>query len=178
MTRRRCLAVGAGAVAAVAGAGVAWWHNRPSTAQPDVWSLRFAKPGGGDIVLSQWRGKPLLLNFWATWCPPCVEEMPLLARFQKDQRRSGWQVLGLAVDREKPVQEFVTATGIDFPIALAGAEGLALSRSLGNDAGGLPFSIAFDRKGAVLEKKVGALSEAVLARWARLEADVSDKKAA
>jgi thiol-disulfide isomerase/thioredoxin len=92
--------------------------------------LRFPKPGGGEIALSEWRGAPLLINFWATWCPPCVEEMPLLARFQKAHRADGWRILGLAVDKEKPVQEFVTSKGIDFAIALAGNEGLALSRSL------------------------------------------------
>ena len=166
MTRRRWLAVGA--VAAIAGAGAAWWRSRVPDGQPDVWSLRFPKPGGGDLLLSQWRGKPLLLNFWATWCPPCVEEMPLLARFQREHGGKGWQVVGLAVDREKPVQEFVEAKKIDFPIALAGTEGLALSRALGNSAGGLPFSIAFDRRGAVIAQKVGALNEAILNGWTKL----------
>jgi thiol-disulfide isomerase/thioredoxin len=130
--------------------------------------LRFPKPGGGEIALSEWRGAPLLINFWATWCPPCVEEMPLLARFQKAHRADGWRILGLAVDKEKPVQEFVTSKGIDFAIALAGNEGLALSRSLGNSAGGLPFSIALGRDGTVLARKLGALNEAMLADWARL----------
>ncbi|MEO6745237.1 MAG: TlpA disulfide reductase family protein [Caldimonas sp.] len=157
-------------MAAVAGAGAAWWHSDEQSKRPDVWSLRFPKPGGGEVALSEWRGAPLLINFWATWCPPCVEEMPLLARFQKAQRGAGWRVLGLAVDKEKPVQEFVAAKGIDFPIALAGNEGLALSRSLGNTAGGLPFSLALGRNGTVLAQKVGALNEAMLAEWARLQA--------
>lgn len=170
MTRRAWIAGCAGAVAAVAGAGAAWWHSDEQSKRPDVWSLRFPKPGGGEVALSEWRGAPLLINFWATWCPPCVEEMPLLARFQKAQRGAGWRVLGLAVDKEKPVQEFVAAKGIDFPIALAGNEGLALSRSLGNTAGGLPFSLALGRNGTVLAQKVGALNEAMLAEWARLQA--------
>jgi thiol-disulfide isomerase/thioredoxin len=168
MIRRRWLAVGVGACAALAGAGAAWWRGHSQDGQPDLWSLRFPKPGGGDLALSQWRGKPLLLNFWATWCPPCVEEMPLLARFQHEHGAKGWQVIGLAVDREKPVQEFVAAKRIDFPIALAGTEGLALSRAMGNAAGGLPFSIAYDPRGVVVARKVGALTEAILADWAKL----------
>ena len=168
MMRRRWLAIGVGAVAAVAGAGAGWWRSQTPDDGPDIWSLRFPKPGGGDLALSQWRGKSLLLNFWATWCPPCVEEMPLLARFQHKHGVRGWQVVGLAVDREKLVQEFVTAKQIDFPIALAGTEGIALSRAMGNAAGGLPFSIAYDQRGAVLARKVGALNEAILAGWANL----------
>ncbi len=169
MTRRAWIAGCAGAVAALAGVGAAWWRGGDQTNAPDIWGLRFPKPGGGEIALSEWRGAPLLINFWATWCPPCVEEMPLLARFQKAHRAEGWRILGLAVDKEKPVQEFVAAKGIDFTIALAGSEGLALSRSLGNSAGGLPFSIAFGRDGTVLAQKVGALNEAMLADWARLQ---------
>lgn len=168
MTRRLWIVSGLGAIAAVAGAGAAWWRGNSRPEQADIWSLRFPKPGGGEVRLSEWRGKPLLLNFWATWCPPCVEEMPLLARFHRDHRSAGWQVIGLAVDREKPVQEFVAAKGIDFPIALAGHEGMSLSRSLGNAAGGLPFSIAFGRSGTVLAQKVGALDERILLDWARI----------
>ena len=73
------------------------------------------------------------------------------------------------MDREKPVQEFLTSKQIDFPIALAGTDGLALSRAMGNTAGGLPFSIAYDQRGALLAQKVGALNAAILASWAQLQ---------
>ncbi|MBC7717365.1 MAG: TlpA family protein disulfide reductase, partial [Pseudorhodobacter sp.] len=77
------------------------------------------------------RGKPLLLNFWATWCPPCVKEMPLLDAFYQTHRARGWQVVGLAVDSPTPVRAFLERVPVSFPIGLAGMEGSELSRALG-----------------------------------------------
>jgi thiol-disulfide isomerase/thioredoxin len=158
----------AGAAAAAAGIGVSMLRGadrlEPS---PDIWALRLPRPGGGEIAFADLRGKPLLINFWATWCPPCVEEMPLLARFARQHKQAGWQVVGIAVDREQAVRDFIAAKGIDFPIGLASGEGLALSRSLGNSAGGLPFSIALDASGRASARKLGALSEGLLDEWVK-----------
>jgi thiol-disulfide isomerase/thioredoxin len=134
---------------------------------PDVWSLRFEKPGGGEFSLTPWLGQPLLLNFWATWCPPCVEEMPLLERFQRDYRATGWRVVGLAVDNAASVLEFLAAHPVTFAIGLAGLEGLTLSRALGNERGALPFSAAFNPGGEPVERRLGALTWEELTTWAR-----------
>ncbi|MGH8796431.1 MAG: TlpA family protein disulfide reductase, partial [Caldimonas sp.] len=80
-------------------------------------------------------------------------------------RAAGWHVVGLAVDQEVPVQAFMRQRGIDFPVALAGAEGLNLSRALGNGAGGLPFSVCFAADGTVRNRKLGTLDAATLAAW-------------
>lgn len=166
--RRRGLfiAAGVGVAAAAAGIGSALWRDRSSAAVPDLWTLRFQRPGGGELAFAELRGKPLLLNFWATWCPPCVIEMPLLDRFDRRHRKSGWQVVGIAVDQENPVRQFIAQRGIGFPIVLAGVTGLELSRALGNDAGGLPFSIAFGADGQTRAHKLGVLDEQTLTRWA------------
>lgn len=166
-SRRRLLVLGIGGAAAAAGATLAW---RREVAKPppgvDVWGLRFPRPGGGEVVLATLRGRPVLLNFWATWCPPCVTEMPLLDAFHARHGAQGWTVVGLAVDQEKPVLRFLAERSISFPIGLAGAAGLELARDLGNAAGGLPFSVAFGADGKVLQTKLGALDEPTLSAWA------------
>ena len=166
MRRRALVAAGLGAVAALGGIGAALWLEGHREDDTDIWTIRLPRPGGGEVSLADFRGRPLLLNFWATWCPPCVTEMPLLARFHRERAAAGWQVVGVAVDQEKPVRAFIEARAIDFPIALAGNQGLGLSQALGNSAGGLPFSVVFNATGRARDRKLGALDEATLDRWA------------
>ena len=109
-----------------------------------------------------------VINFWATWCPPCVEELPMLNAFYQTQRAKGWTVLGLAVDKEAAVSTFLQRMPLTFPIAIAGMQGAALSKELGNSAGGLPFTVLFDRHGAVQHRKMGQLHASDLQNWASL----------
>ena len=109
----------------------------------------------------------MLLNFWATWCAPCVKEMPLLDQFHQVQRARGLSVVGLAVDSPTPVREFLSRRPMSFPIGLAGLDGVELARSLGNESGALPFSVLFGADGTVLTRKLGALHAEDLTEWAR-----------
>jgi thiol-disulfide isomerase/thioredoxin len=165
-TRRRWLVGGVGLAGVMAGLGGALWREQAAQS-PDasLWQLRFTTPEGGTLALADHQGRRLLINFWATWCPPCVRELPLLDRFQREHRASGWQVLGLAIDGPTPVREFLTRTPLGFPVGLAGLEGASLSRQLGNTTGGLPFSVAIDPAGRLRERHLGELSAADLARW-------------
>jgi thiol-disulfide isomerase/thioredoxin len=135
----------------------------------DLWSLQFDRPEGGTLALASLRGRPLLVNFWATWCPPCVKEMPLLdafARAQAARGAAGWQVIGLAVDGPTPVREFLKKTPVGFPIGLAGFGGTELARQLGNTTGGLPYTVVLGADGQVLHRKLGETNVQELQSWA------------
>lgn len=171
MSMQRRTLFGMAAVAAgAAGAGVAWWRHTPtavlSEAEQAFWAARLNDPQGQPLDLSNFRGQRLLVNFWATWCPPCVEELPMLNAFHTAHGPSGWRVLGLAVDQPKAVQTFMQRLPLNFPVGMAGFSGVELSRTLGNPNGGLPFTVVFDSKGVVRHQKVGKVSEADLSAWA------------
>ena len=167
----RRLTIGVAVAAALAGAGAAWWRLLPgevdSHTTSALWAEQFSTPTGQALPMANFQGRPLLLNFWATWCPPCVKELPLLNRFYQAQRSKGWQVLGLAIDQQASVAKFLQHTPLDFPLALGGASGLQWVRTLGNQAGGLPFSVLFAADGRILQRKIGELSSADLESWSR-----------
>lgn len=172
-SRRRVL--GVAAAAALAGVGVGRWtaHDDGATTGNGLvdgfWSLQWETPEGRALSMQSFKGRPLLLNFWATWCPPCVEELPLINAFYRQNKANHWQVLGLAVDALAPVQAFLKRTPLDFPIGLAGLSGADLGRSLGNLTGGLPFSLVIGSDGLVKQRKLGRLRDEDLDVWARLK---------
>ena len=167
MNRRLWIYGGVAAAAAAAGAAWSVWKPRSPGLGELVWQQSLAQPAGGELVLANLRGKPLLLNFWATWCPPCVKVMPMLDAVYQAQRAKGWQVVGLAVDSPTPVREFLKRVPVSFPIGLAGMEGSELSRALGNPNGSLPFTVVLNSKGDVVAKKLGIIEPENLTLWAR-----------
>ena len=166
------LYAGVAAAAASCGAGWAWWKFRPHDVEQGaaeaLWGQGFQTPDGAALAMQSFQGRPLLLNFWATWCPPCVAELPLLNGFFKQQTAKGWQVLGLAVDQPSAVRAWLQRKPLGFPVAMAGLQGTDLSRALGNLTGGLPFTVLFDAKGRVVHRKMGQISPADLQGWTAL----------
>lgn len=173
--KRRMVLAAAALSAGGAGLATALWQSQRTSRQAAAaaaaaappWNLRFEQPGGGELVFAGYLGKPLVLNFWATWCPPCVHELPELDRFHLDHQARGWQVVGLAVDGPTPVREFLAKRPLTFPVGLAGLEGAELSRALGNERGGLPFTVVFDRSGQARQRKAGQTHYGELVEWAK-----------
>ncbi len=167
-SRRRWM-LGVGMAAAATGAGVAWWRTQPGAAalqaQDSFWAQRFDRPQGGELALASLRGRPLLVNFWATWCPPCVEELPMIEAFWREHAAKGIQVLALAVDQPSAVRRFLERQPLSFPIGLAGLQGSELAKTLGNHQGGLPFSVFFRKDASIYRQKLGQLSQNDLQDW-------------
>ncbi|RRS04394.1 TlpA family protein disulfide reductase [Aquabacterium soli] len=168
----------AGGMAALAGLGGGlWWArhregadsaNAPGDPLPaDFWSQQFDTVDGPPLKLASFQGKPLVVNFWATWCPPCVKEMPDLDRFHQAHNVRGWHVIGLAIDSATPVKGFLGRTPVHFPIGLAGFGGTELAQALGNGAGALPFTVVIDAQGRIRQRKMGPTHADELSGWAR-----------
>lgn len=127
--------------------------------------ILFKDINGNVVDLGRLKGKVVFLNFWATWCPPCIEELPLIDAFFRRQSTAGWRVVGLAIDRPDAVRRFLAATPVSFPIGVAGLAGTDLVRRLGNSAGGLPFTLVVTGDGRVSARKMGKLGQADLDAW-------------
>lgn len=112
--------------------------------------------------MSQWRGKVLVVNFWATWCAPCREEIPALMRVQHKYASNSVQFVGIALDNVSKVRDYAEEMGIDYILLIGGMETLDVTRDLGNRAEVLPFTVVLDRAGKVVYAHAGALTEALL----------------
>ena len=112
--------------------------------------------------ISQWKSKTLVINFWATWCPPCREEIPGLIRIQGRYSAKNVQIVGIALDSPEPVAGFAKLMGINYPVLLGGLDAINLARLLGNATGGLPFTIVLSPNGDTSLTHLGMLSESQL----------------
>jgi thiol-disulfide isomerase/thioredoxin len=119
---------------------------------------------GTPVKLSQWRGNVLVVNFWATWCEPCREEIPALIRMQSRFALNGLRIVGIAIDSADNVREFNAKFGVNYPLVIGGVRTIDLARDLGNHAGALPYTLVIDRKGIVISTRLGGISEAELER--------------
>lgn len=118
---------------------------------------------GKPVALADYRGKPLIVNFWARWCVPCREEIPELRAVAQANRAKGLTVLGIGLEDNVPnVQDFIKAYEMDYPLLFAQSQGIELMKALGNNKAGLPFTVFIDRKGMIVGHKLGRISRSQL----------------
>ncbi len=160
------LAVAGAVLGAVVGAGWQYWHRQqPVIGQQAEAGLlqslpEFSFPDlqGGTRNASDWRGKVVVLNFWATWCPPCREETPLFVELQDKYGAAGVQFVGIAIDDQAPTREFVDTYGVNYPVLLGDMQAVALSKQLGNRFEGLPFTVIAGPTGRVALRHAGGMT--------------------
>ena len=166
MTRRRqiILVAAVAIAAAAAGYGINVWRlgGADRGAAEVVMSSRLADMEGRQQPLSQWRGKVLVVNFWATWCAPCREEIPGFVRLQEKYGDRGLQFVGIAIDQRDKVQAFARDFGMNYPVLLGGFDSVEMSRQAGNRVGALPFTLVIDRTGQIVDRQLGGFKEAKL----------------
>jgi thiol-disulfide isomerase/thioredoxin len=117
---------------------------------------------GKEQPLGQWKGKVLVVNFWATWCVPCREEMPEFVKIQRELGERGLQFVGIAIDQPDKVEAFASELGLNYPALIGGYGAIELSKTLGNRLGALPFTVIVDRSGHVVHTQLGPIKEASL----------------
>lgn len=142
--------------------GIYFGHRQTEPAPADtsavnrLLSQTMTDTAGKQQSLSQWKGKALVVNFWATWCAPCVEEMPELSALQTEVEPK-IQIIGIGIDSSSNIAEFAAKYKIRYPLYVGGMEGTTLARQLGNQAGGLPFTVVIDPDGKPRKTYLGRL---------------------
>jgi thiol-disulfide isomerase/thioredoxin len=154
-------------VAALAGIAVGLVRNASTSAPRDASTLlavSLPDVDGQQQALSQWKGKVLVVNFWATWCAPCREEMPLFIKAQSEHGAKGLQFVGIAVDDAAKVRQFAEEIGLNYPALIGGYGAMELSKTLGNSVMALPYTIIVDAQGQVVTSHLGPVKPEQLDR--------------
>lgn len=155
-------------VALAAGIGVHFWHvggdgavaqNASANGDPAkaIYALKLPDLAGKPQAVEQWRGKVLVVNFWATWCAPCREEIPIFVQLQEKYRAKGLQFVGISIDQADKTAEFARNFGVNYPVVIGGFDTVEVSRVAGNDKRALPFTVILDRQGRVFATELGGI---------------------
>jgi peroxiredoxin len=141
-------------------AGAAGSPAAQSAALPRWQAFAFEDTQGRPFDLKTLQGRMLVINFWATWCPPCVEEMPELDSLYPQLQAKNIEMLGIGIDSPSNIREFLQKRSFSYPLLLGGVGGSDLGRLLGNETGGLPFTVVIDAQGRVIFRKMGRITGA------------------
>jgi thiol-disulfide isomerase/thioredoxin len=164
MNRRQWISiVGISLLALLAGVLTSQWIYKTGLANDPAIKAFFANPwqtpDGKSVDTEQWRGKVLVVNFWASWCPPCVEEMPTLDKLQQEFKAQNVLFVGIGIDSPSNIREFLAKTPVSYPIVTGGMEGSNLSKQMGNSQGALPYTIIINSQGKATISKLGKIGE-------------------
>lgn len=129
-------------------------------ADSEVYRIQADDLNGQPQSLQQYQGKPLVLNFWATWCPPCVQEMPELDELSR--LHPDVQFVGLAIDTQRNVQRFLADVPVGYDLYVTGHRGVQMMKNLGNKPGGIPYTVVLQADGSVAEQILGQINQAKL----------------
>jgi thiol-disulfide isomerase/thioredoxin len=157
---------GVAAAALLAGFAVSSWLRSPAPVADAGPLLAVSLPDsdGREQALAQWKGRVLVVNFWATWCAPCREEMPMFIEAQRQHGARGLQFVGIAIDDADKVRKFATEIGLNYPALIGGYGAMELSKTLGNSVMALPFTVAVDREGRIVLNHLGPMKQPQLDR--------------
>lgn len=179
MTRKRTfLFTVVGLVAVAAGLVVALRHFAVSSETVGAPAAPFLAATFDDLdgrpePMARWQGQLVVVNFWATWCPPCVEEMPDLQHIHDQYSARGVSVVGLGIDSPAALRKFRDQHGLTLPLYAAGAAGSELVRALGNPSGALPYTVLVNSEGRIVQAKLGQIRPAQLRAW--LDAQLGER---
>jgi thiol-disulfide isomerase/thioredoxin len=171
MNKKAMVAALVGVIAVVAAGGYVFMQrNTAKDAQQSgqtvsaevLFQTRFNDLDGKPQSLAQWRGKVMVVNFWATWCPPCRDEIPEFVDLQEKYRENGLIFVGIALDEKDKVRAFADEMGINYPVLLGEIDAANLSRKLGNRLGALPFTVIIGRSGHIVSTEMGQMTQAML----------------
>ncbi len=169
MTSQRLIIITMAALALLVGMGMSWWRLKPHAPQhqavAQLFAQRYLNTTGGIQPLSDWRGKWLVVNFWAPWCAPCVEEMPGLQQVRDEYVHRNLEILGIGIDSAERIQTFAQAHSIRFPLYAAGPAGIELAQHLGNPTRALPYTVLITPTGEVAQHKLGQIQPQDLRDW-------------
>jgi len=155
--RRSALAFGGvGLLAASAGALLAPIALQRSSGAAALLSTIFPDLEGNARRLRDWEGLVTVTNFWATWCEPCREEIPLFIAARAQYREEGVEVVGIGIDQVDKIRDYAAKHGVTYPVLVGDMRALDVMRELGNQSGALPYTVILDRRGRVVERRLGA----------------------
>lgn len=158
MNKNTLYLVFAAVIAMIGGVFSQTLYNTDNT-EPNTPKIEFSLPDltGKQRNITEWQGKIRIINFWATWCPPCLKEIPEFIKLQNEFKSKNVQFIGIAIEDSQPVKEYLDTIKINYPMLIGGDEAIALSHQLGNIVNAVPFTVFVNSQGQIIHRQPGEI---------------------